>query len=250
MIDHQADPIETFEFLASLDPPSIDFLLPHGNWMRPPAGKEQFDEHAPYADWLIPIFDRWFSGRHVHLELRTFEEIIEHLAGGRGALETLGLEPVALLTIGTDGDIEGVDTMKSVYPGAQALGMNVATHSFDDALDHRMVAVRQAGIDALCVDCVKCDVVKTCGGGYFPHRYSSANNFANRSVYCSDLYKLIHHIRRRVVAETAQKPPVDNGLNQMAVDRLSDELRSFLPDIVASEVLAARAGMKGGAYGP
>lgn len=202
VIDLDARPIETFDFLASLEPPSIDFLLPHGNWHRPPPGKQQLDRNAPYAEWLIAIFDAWFRGRHSNIEVRTFEEIIEHLSGGRGALETLGTEPVALLTISSDGDIEGVDTMKSAYPGAQTLGLNVRSHSFDDALDHRMVAVRQMGMDALAPECVACGLVKTCGGGYFPHRYSPETGFANRSVYCSDLYKLIDHIRRAIVAET------------------------------------------------
>lgn len=195
VIDVAADPIHTFEFLATLNPPSIDFLLPHGNWNRPPVAKHQLDNVTPYADWLIPIFDAWFSGDGSNIEIRTFEEIIEHLAGGNGALETLGLAPVSLLTIGSDGNIEGVDTMKSVYPGAQDLGLNVETHSFDDALKHQMVSMRQSGIDALCSECSACAVVQTCGGGYMPHRYSTANGFRNRSVYCSDLYKLIAHIR-------------------------------------------------------
>lgn len=202
VVDLKANPIETFDFLASLGPPSIDFLLPHGNWRRLPQGKQQFDKNAPYADWLIAIFDVWFRGRSSNIEIRTFEEIIEHLSGGRGALETLGTEPVALLTIGSDGDIEAVDTMKSAYPGAQSLGLNVKSHSFDDALDHQMVAIRQIGTDALAPECVACNLVKTCGGGYFPHRYSPEKGFANRSVYCSDLYKLIAHIRRTVVAQT------------------------------------------------
>lgn len=201
VIDLQANPIETFDFLSSFSPPSIDFLLPHGNWNRPPPGKARLDRDSPYADWLITIFDAWFRGRHNTIEVRTFEEIIEQLAGGHGALETLGVEPVTLLTIGSDGAIEGVDTMKSVYPGAQTLGLNVGKHSFDDALNHRMVAARQAGIEALSPECTQCELVRTCGGGYFPHRYSVEKRFANRSIYCSDLYKLIDHIRRAVVTE-------------------------------------------------
>lgn len=195
VVDVDADPLETFEFLADFDPPNIDFLLPHGNWANPPPHKSDPDATTPYADWLIAIFDSWFAGNRSHVEIRTFEEIIEHLAGGPGSLETLGLEPVSLLTIGTDGDIEGVDTMKSTFPGAQTLGLNIQRHSFDDALAHTMVAIRQSGADAVSDECRRCPVLRTCGGGYFPHRYSSERAFRNRSVYCKDLYKLINHIK-------------------------------------------------------
>jgi sulfatase maturation enzyme AslB (radical SAM superfamily) len=42
--------------------------------------------------------------------------------------------------------------------------------------------------------CQTCPVVKVCGGGYIPHRYSAARKFDNPSVYCRDLEKLIRHI--------------------------------------------------------
>jgi uncharacterized protein len=43
--------------------------------------------------------------------------------------------------------------------------------------------------------------VDVCGGGYYPHRYSTANGFSNPSVYCPDLMKLIGHINRVVADE-------------------------------------------------
>ncbi|MDO9018011.1 MAG: FxsB family cyclophane-forming radical SAM/SPASM peptide maturase [Deltaproteobacteria bacterium] len=199
VIDVEADPLATFEFLAGLAPPSLDLLLPHGTWNRPPPGRERHDG-TPYADWLIPIFDAWFGGRHQGVAIRTFEEILEHLLGGTGSLETLGLEPVTLLAVGTDGAIEGVDTLKAAFPGAHELGLNVETHSLDDALEHRMVQARQCGLSALPETCVRCPVVGTCGGGYFPHRYREGTGFQNPSVYCADLFKLIRHIECALAA--------------------------------------------------
>ncbi len=198
VIDLAHPPLETFEFLASFGPPQLDFLLPHGNWDRPPpalAGRE-----APYFEWLRPIFDAWFGGRHAHVDLRTFEEVIELLLGGAGGLETLGLGPVGLLSVGTGGTIEGVDTLKSVTPGAHALGLDVWRHTFDDALAHPMVAMRQHGLAALGDDCQACALVSVCGGGYLPHRYSSAHGYRARSVYCGDLAALIRHVARALEA--------------------------------------------------
>lgn len=197
VIDYEADPLEVFEFLTTLPAPSIDFLLPHGNWSLLPVGKTE-PETTTYAEWLIQIFDKWFDGAHSDVEIRTFEEIIEYRLGGKGHLETLGLSPVSLICVAASGSIESVDTMKSVFPGAHQLQMNVFQHSFDDVLRHPLIQARQVGLRALCEKCVNCSLVHTCGGGYFPHRWSSTEQFRNPSVYCADYIKLITHIWQRV----------------------------------------------------
>uniref|UniRef100_UPI00066D7AC0 radical SAM protein n=1 Tax=Streptomyces sp. SBT349 TaxID=1580539 RepID=UPI00066D7AC0 len=38
VIDLATEPLEAYRSLVALDPPAIDFLLPHGNWTRPPPG--------------------------------------------------------------------------------------------------------------------------------------------------------------------------------------------------------------------
>jgi uncharacterized protein len=200
VIEPDSDPLKVWHYLASFEPPLIDFLLPHATWDRRPAGKE---DHAatPYADWLIPIFDSWFGGSHSQIRVRYFEEIIRHSLGGRGTLETLGLEPATLLVIAANGDYEGVDTLKAVVPGAHILGMNVFTHSLDEVLEHPKVSLRQAGAAALAEQCRGCQYLDTCGGGYLPHRYGRGNGFTTPSIYCADITKLIGHIRQRIREE-------------------------------------------------
>jgi uncharacterized protein len=200
VIEPGSDPLEVWDYLASFEPPLIDFLLPHGTWDRRPARKQDAAT-TPYADWLIPIFDRWFGGDHSHIRVRYFEEIIRHSLGGRGGLETLGLEPATLLVIAANGDYEGVDTLKAVLPGAHVLGMNSYSHSLDDVLDHPKVAFRQTGAAVLADQCRACRHLDTCGGGYLPHRHGRGNGFANPSVYCADIYKLIGHICQRIMEE-------------------------------------------------
>jgi uncharacterized protein len=193
VIDIEADPICTFDSLAVFGPPQIDFLLPHATWDNLPSGRAHSSD-TRYGDWLVTVFDAWFNGRSRHISIRTFDEIIEHLLGGPGRLETLGLEPVSLMTINVDGSIEGVDTLKAAYPGAQVLGLNVFDNSLDEALAHASMRMRQAGLRSLGTRCVDCSIVSTCGGGYLPHRHSRANAYRNPSVYCNDLAKLIRHI--------------------------------------------------------
>jgi len=198
VIDPGSDPIEVFRFLLTLKAEVIDFLLPHGNWDNIPPSKcrDPFGL-TPFADWLIPIFDEWFQYFSEKVGIRVFEEIIEHLAGGPGSLESLGIHPVNLVMIAPNGDIEAVDTLKSI-PGQHVLGMNLARQSFDDVLVHPKYVMRQMGVNSLADACRRCALVDTCGGGYLPHRWSNANGFRNPSVFCSDLTKLIVHIQKRV----------------------------------------------------
>ncbi len=194
-IDVSADPVRTYEALAAFSPPRVDFLLPHANWhMRPIAG---------HGQWLAAAFDRWYDGAETRVRL--FEEIIRLLLGGKSTNEMIGLSPVALIVIDTDGSIEQVDTLKSAFPGAPATGMSVFTHSFDDALVHPSIAARQIGIRALAESCLACPVHKVCGGGYFPHRYRPDSGFRNPSVYCADLRYLISHIGRRICADLLER---------------------------------------------
>ena len=193
VIDTFADPIEVYDYISQFQPRVIDFLLPHGTYDLPPPRKETFESEI-YADWLIKIFDKWFLSSEGRIKIRMFEEIIENLFGGEGALESLGLKPVTLLIISSDGAYEGVDTLKVVSPGEHVLDMNAFTHSLDEASEHPKVTMRQLGESGLCEKCSKCSLKNACGGGYLPHRYSKVNGFANPSVYCADLFKLINHI--------------------------------------------------------
>jgi uncharacterized protein len=196
VIDVSSDPLEVFNYLASFEPPTLDFLLPHGNWTNPPPLKGQ--ANTAYGKWLATIFDAWIGGSHSGINIRFFEEIIVRLTGHHGSLESIGLEPVALAVVAADGSYEGVDTLKSAYPKAHILGLNVDAHSLDDVVNHPFVAMRQEGLNALSAKCQDCDLVDICGGGYLPHRYSSVEGFRNPSIYCQDLDYLIRHIHSQV----------------------------------------------------
>jgi uncharacterized protein len=189
-VDPATDPIECFETLLSYDPPAIDFLLPHANWDHPPP--------APLAEWLIAVFDRWFDTDRQKTRVRLFESIIDLLLGGTSTSEQVGLSPVAVAVIESDGAIEQEDALKSAYPGACATGLNVRTDPFDAALAHPGIAARQIGLAALADECLACPLRQICGGGHYVHRYRGGEGFRNPSVYCADLRLLITHVHGRV----------------------------------------------------
>lgn len=202
-IDLASDPVEVYESLAALEPPSMDLLLPHANWSAPPPGKPAGREPArggptPYADWLIQAFDRWFGATSSAPPVRLFAEIIGLLLGLPSGAEAVGTSPVAAVVIDTDGAIEQVDSLKTAYEGAPATGFDVFHNSFDDALDHPGVVARQLGPDALPPICRSCPVVAVCGAGNYAHRYLSGAGFHNPSVFCADLEKLIRHVATRL----------------------------------------------------
>src|SRR3984957_3538011 len=195
-IDVANDPLSTYEALLKFGPPALDLLLPHANWSSPPPG-------AGYADWLIAIFDRWYTAPRQETRIRLFSELIQLVLGHPGEVEGLGLLPSTLIVVDTDGTIKQLDSLSSTYPGAADVGLHVMTGSFDDALDHPTTVARQIGVDALSRNCLDCPVMEICGGGLYPHRYRGGEGFLNPSVYCEDLLTLTPRLRGRVLTDLA-----------------------------------------------
>ncbi|ACU75362.1 Radical SAM domain protein [Catenulispora acidiphila DSM 44928] len=203
VIDVANDPLETYAELAALGAPQMDFLLPLGNWEQRPPGRESDDDSTPYADWLIPIFDLWYSTIPMTTSVRLFDGIIRLALGGHGSSETIGLGSFQSLDIDTDGSIELVDALKSTFQDAPATGLDVFGNAFDDARLHPGVVARQRGVETLSPTCQACALREVCGGGEYSTRYRRGTGFLNPSVYCADLSKLISHVRDRVVADVA-----------------------------------------------
>ncbi len=196
-IDVQNDPVATYEALLKFSPPAVDLLLPHAHWSCPPPG-------AGYADWLIAVFERWYSAPQQETQIRLFAELIQLALGNPGAVEGLGLGPSTLIVVDTDGSIKQLDSLSSTYPGAADTGRHVSTDAFDAVLDHPTTVARQIGVDALSAECQECPVLRICGGGLYPHRYRSGQGFRHPSVYCQDLMRLITHVSDRVLGDMAR----------------------------------------------
>ncbi|CCH33646.1 FxsB family cyclophane-forming radical SAM/SPASM peptide maturase [Actinosynnema sp. NPDC047251] len=200
VLDVRADPVGTYESLREFAPPVVDFLLPHGNWSAPPAGRVAGDPATPYADWLIALFEHWY--RAPETRVRLFEELLNVVLGGRSGVEGIGLTPSAQIVVETDGAISVSDILASSSPAAAATGLHVLRDDFDRALTAPEVVADRAGRAALSATCRSCEVVAACGGGLRAHRFA-ADGFDHPSVYCPDLYRLVTHVRDRVAADLA-----------------------------------------------
>lgn len=191
-IDIENDPLEVYEALVGLDPPRMDFLLPHATWDVPPP--RPGGSPTPYADWLDVVYRRWEKdGRPV--PVRIFDSVLRTLRGESSLTESLGLAPADLVVIETDGTFEQADSLKTAYENAPATGMDLFTHTLDEVLRHPGMLARQQGIEQLSEECRGCPVVGSCGGGLYAHRYRTGKGFDNPSVFCPDLMALIVNIR-------------------------------------------------------
>ncbi|HEX6355947.1 FxsB family cyclophane-forming radical SAM/SPASM peptide maturase [Actinophytocola sp.] len=202
VIDLANDPIEVYESLLEFSPPVVDFLLPQANWLIPPPRN---GAAAPYADWLITVFDRWYGAPRQETGVRLFQEIIHLLLGGQSSSDQVGLSPVAYLVIDTDGSFQQADMLKSAAHGQPETGFNVFDHTVDAVLTHPEVRARQAGVASLADACQRCVLMRVCGGGNYTHRFGQDHGFRHPSVYCPDLTRLISHISGRVRSDLAAR---------------------------------------------
>ncbi|MFF2540868.1 radical SAM/SPASM protein FxsBH, inactivated beta-hydroxylase extension form [Streptomyces cyaneofuscatus] len=231
-VDIANDPVAVLDALTGLEPPLIDFLLPHATWDEPPPRPD--GSPTAYAEWLLTVFDRWQEqGRPV--PVRLFSSVLSTLSGGPSLTESLGLAPTDLVVVETDGQLEQVDSLKSAYEGAAATGFDVFTHSFDEVAAHPGVRARQLGLAGVSETCRRCPVVRSCGGGLYTHRYRSPGGFDNPSVYCADLAALIRGIEDRTAAAT-ESPAV----------RDPDELLAAQHDLTRTLLAALHDSLDGG----
>jgi uncharacterized protein len=201
-VDVRNDPVAVYRALAELEPPRVEFLLPHATWERPPV---RFGERpAAHARWLADVYDLWTAeGRP--FPVRFFDSLEAGLDGRDSFTEALGLGSPDLVVVETDGEIEQADWLKVAKEGAPQTGFHVLRNSFDEAASHPGFLAQQSGMDGLCRTCRDCRLVRVCGGGLYGHRYRPDNGFDNPSVYCADLLQLIDHVLeapRRPVGRT------------------------------------------------
>lgn len=200
VIDVRNDPVGAYEALKRFSPPVIDFLLPHGNWSMPPPGLPAADAEVPYGNWLAAVFDHWYRSSDGSTGIRLFDDIMSLVLGGSSRSEEIGLSPVAVVVVESDGGITLTDVFRTPE---DATGLNVARSAFGEALLAPRASAVRARASALAAACRACPVSRVCGGGLYAHRYRAENGFDNPSVYCADLYHLITHIRDRLARDLA-----------------------------------------------
>ncbi len=192
VVDIETSPEEAFAHLVSLQPRAVDLLLPEATHDRPP---RLGTGATPHADWLSKFFDSWSKIEVPPFRIRRFDHIIDATLGLIPPLSEVDRNKNEILVIETDGAIEPMDVLKICEPGMTKTELNVREHNLDDAINHPLIRAYYDCYADPCNTCANCPVLSLCGGGYFPHRYSRQNGFANPSIYCEDLKTLIKGVQ-------------------------------------------------------
>jgi len=192
VVDLNNNPEDVLDELMKFSPPNIDLLPPFANYDNPPQEKYRKNQ---LGDWLIRAFIHWTSSVELQkVKIRYLEDALTSIVSGESRSDWFGLKPPGYVVIATDGNYEGLDTLKVVEGPGRITGMNVANRPISAVLKSEAMIIRMKGIDGLSEPCKRCSIVQWCGGGYLPTRYQRNNGFDNPSFYCSDLKMLFKHI--------------------------------------------------------
>jgi len=234
VINIDANPVELYEHLKLLKIDNVDFLLPDYTHDNLPSGITETSytrESTPYADWLISIFEIWFTDKD-KLDIRLFKYCVCLLLGGKISFDYLGTSNNNVLVIETDGGIEPVDSLKICGDGFTKMNANVSTHEFSEALSAPLSKMYHLSKKKIHKQCTVCPLKEICGGGFLPHRYSEKNGFNNPSVYCADLIKLFTHINNRVIKEFSEEQREEFGNSgSISIKDIKNEIRESLKNV-------------------
>lgn len=198
VVDITQDPIETFEYLRSFNPPSIDFRLPLDHHDRQPC-RRRAPAEAEYGRWYTRLFD-YVVERKIDTRIRFFNGIVQSLTQHPFASRSMGNLELGVTVVETDGTYELVDSLKATFEGASKTSLNVFENSLDEVIRYRASWLAKTGAMKSCAQCEACPFYQFCQGGFYVHRYSEARRFDNVDVYCSDLKHIFRHVHQRLSA--------------------------------------------------
>ncbi len=196
VVNPDSDPIGEYWHIRELGVGTVDLLLPLANYqLRAPAYSRSAPLASPaYGKWLSILYRLWRqNGRFPFIRL--LEAFDSSVAALYSPLTTIkGSLTHSYFVVNTDGTLEVADNLKACGNRFTASGLSVFSDSIDDLLSLPL-AVEYYSRDSLVpLDCVECPMVRCCRGGFIGDRYSKTRGFANRSVYCDDLFHMYRTI--------------------------------------------------------
>lgn len=187
-------------FVEDLRLNHFDVLIPHHTY---DGGR------APsIADFYISLFDYVVASK-CDLRVRVIDSIIRVILGLPPRSTAVGLSPLTAVTIASDGEIQPEDGLRSMGDGSMHTGLNVLTHEINAVRAHPLwTEIFQSAIKRPAA-CEGCRHYYSCSGGQIDTRWSSANRFANKSVYCEDYIKIFDHatdiVKSSIYVEESQE---------------------------------------------
>lgn len=201
VINPEDDPIEALEFLLSLEPPTIDLLLPFETHETLMNRSDKWNEKL--SIWLLKAFQIWFNNERFHsTKIRIFEDILQSLITHSPKTDWFGARRITYLVVQTDGSFDLLDHLKVIGKDSEkirSLQLNLKEHSIDDAIKSANRVLFENSAFVTPDKCSKCKYENSCAGGYLPHRYSYSKKFDNHSIACESIYSLFEYLNRNVI---------------------------------------------------
>ena len=191
VINVNSDPVKVLDYFKSFKPPTVDLLQPFGNWDNLPHN----DTVGKLGEWLAKSFHHYVSEPGFDkIKIRILDDALKTVLGGKPSVDWFGnIEPDYFI-VTTDGNYEGLDTLKVVGTIGRELNLSVSDTSIEQIRQSDFIAMRSLGMEQTAKKCQECNIFKWCGGGYLPTRFSKENNFKNTSIYCEDLKLLFRNV--------------------------------------------------------
>jgi uncharacterized protein len=212
------DGLATHRHLLGLGPAGINYLLP--DFTHDSFGQVRSTYGAtPCWDFLQPIFEDWVAPWPPKVMVPLFWNVIRLVMGAESTTDVLGNQRLPFAFVYADGAIEGLDVLGVCGTEVPQTGLDVLADDFADIGDASDL-LREAMFSgtSLPQGCRSCPESDTCGGGYLPHRYSSAGGFDNPSVWCADLLAFFAHVRSWLGV-----PPEETPMRRQALRWIASE---------------------------
>lgn len=181
VVNPNVDGADVYRYFRSLGVTSIDFLLRDlGHKKTAEASSLPFLKGA-FAEWLLDAQPA---------TVRFFKAIVAQLLDQNWTTDVLGLAPMGLLGVGTGGNWELLDILRTTFPGAWQTPYNIFEHTIEyvqSSAEFRRTLAWQYDLSDKCVGCKN---LLVCGAGYLPSRFNGID-FKNPSRHCEDLYAFI-----------------------------------------------------------
>jgi uncharacterized protein len=148
---------------------------------------------------FIKLFDVWYDKYAAQgVRVRTLDAMIQGLVGNFSVSDTVGLGPIATVTLMTDGSLEPLDVLRIVGDGSTKTNSSVVNNALQDVQNDPCWREAFEASMELCETCQKCEFLDSCGGGHVAHRWSPERRFDNPSVYCESWKRIFSHIWKRI----------------------------------------------------
>lgn len=250
VIDPRNNPEQTIEYLASLNPPSINLFPLHANNSAPAI---QHPNAITLGEWQKRAFDHYNNWPNNHpgteeppFTMPIYDNYLRMAFGAQSTNDTAGARETQELFITPSGKWERLDTLKSASDGAVVTGLNIFEHSLDDVRRDPGIIARRMGFSALSPICQGCEVLNLCFGNHYPNRYkepeqplspqSSVEDFVqafrNPSGHCND-HKIFLSYISEIVERATRKQPTPTEPASADIEQLTAQLSTT--DIVVPD---------------